>query len=62
MKSGLVLDGAALLVCPEAPLPVSRVCHDPEEMQRVYDLGRTAGEKALASVKEFLAGMKHLMN
>lgn len=54
MKSGLVLDGAALLVCPEAPLPIARVCHDPEEMQRVYDLGCTAGEKALASVKEFL--------
>ena len=55
MKSGLVLDGAALLVCPEAPLPISRVCHDPDRMQRVYDLGRAAGEKALASVKEFLA-------
>ena len=54
MKSGLVLDGAALLVCPEAPLPIARVCHDPGAMQRVYDLGRTAGEKALASVKEFL--------
>ena len=50
-----VADGAALLVCPEAPLPIARVCHDPEAMQRVYDLGRTAGEKALASVKEFLA-------
>ena len=54
MKSGLVLDGAALLVCPEAPLPISRVCHDPEAMQRVYDLGRTAGERSAASVKEFL--------
>ena len=50
-----VAAGAALLIAPEAPLPISRVCHDPEEMQRVYDLGRTAGEKALASVKEFLA-------
>ena len=50
-----VADGAALLVCPEAPLPIARVCHDPKAMQRVYDLGRTAGEKALASVKEFLA-------
>ena len=50
-----VAAGAALLIAPEAPLPIARVCHDPEEMQRVYDLGRTAGEKALASVKEFLA-------
>ena len=50
-----VADGAALLVCPEAPLPSARVCHDPEAMQWVYDLGKAAGEKALASVKEFLA-------
>ena len=50
-----VAAGAALLIAPEAPLPIARVCHDPEAMQRVYDLGRTAGEKALASVKEFLA-------
>ena len=50
-----VADGAALLVCPEAPLPIARVCHDPEAMQWVYDLGKAAGEKALASVKEFLA-------
>ena len=54
MKSGLVLDGAALLVCPEAPLPIARVCHDPEAMQRVYDLGKVAGERSAASVKEFL--------
>ena len=53
MKSGLVLDGAALLVCPEA-LPIARVCHDPEAMQRVYDLGKAAGERSVASVKEFL--------
>ena len=50
-----VAAGAALLIAPEAPLPIARVCHDPEAMQWVYDLGKAAGEKALASVKEFLA-------
>ena len=49
-----VADGTALLVCPEAPLPIARVCHDPEAMQRVYDLGKAAGERSAASVKEFL--------
>ena len=49
-----VADGAALLVCPEAPLPIARVCHDPEAMQWVYDLGKAAGERSAASVKEFL--------
>lgn len=46
--------GAALLICPESPLPISRVCHDPETMQRVYDLGHTIGMRELASVKDFL--------
>ena len=50
-----VADGAAFLIAPEAPLPISRVCHDPERMQRVYDLGRAAGEKALPSVTAFLS-------
>ena len=49
-----VADGAALLVCPEAPLPIARVCHDPKAMQRVYDLGKAAGERSAASVKESL--------
>lgn len=41
-----VEDGAAVLIAPEKPLEISRVCHDPETMQRVYDLGRKAAEKA----------------
>ena len=40
-----VAAGKAMLVCPKEPLPISRVCHDPEAMQRVYDLGRQAGEE-----------------
>ena len=47
-------DGTPLLVCPQAPLPMARACHDPEAMQRVYDLGKAAGERSAASVKEFL--------
>ncbi len=50
-----VAEGAALLVCPDAPLPISRVCHDPETMQRVYDLGRTKGQSTTAAVQAFLA-------
>ena len=43
-----------MLGCPEAPLPIARVCHDPKAMQRVYDLGKAAGERSAASRKEFL--------
>ena len=35
----------AELIAPKEPLPISRVCHDPEVMQRVYDIGRKAGEE-----------------
>lgn len=40
-----VADGAAILIAPEKPLEISRVCHDPAIMQRVYDIGRKAAEK-----------------
>lgn len=40
-----VVRGDALLIAPEKPLEISRVCHDSETMQRVYDLGRHAAEK-----------------
>ena len=39
-----VAKGAAILIAPEKPLEISRICHDPETMQRTYDLGRRAAE------------------
>ena len=41
-----VAAGKAVLIAPDEPLQISRVCHDPAVMQRVYDIGRKAGEKA----------------
>jgi len=49
-----VADGAALLIAPDRDLPVSRVCHDPDVMQRVYDIGHVAGEREAEAVKAFL--------
>ena len=49
-----VASGDALLIAPAAPLEISRVCHDPEQMQRVYDIGRETGEQNLAKIKRFL--------
>ncbi len=46
-----VSDGAVVLVSPPEPLPISRVCHDPEVMQRVYEIGRVEGERALDAVQ-----------
>ena len=47
--------GTALSIAPEAPLEIPRVCHDPDTMQRTYETGRKAGERSLASVREFLS-------
>ena len=49
-----VAAGAALLVSPPEPLPISRVCHDPNRMRRVYEIGRQAGNAALRDVRDFL--------
>ena len=40
-----VAQKATILIAPEKPLEISRVCHNPEVMQRVYDLGRRAAER-----------------
>ena len=46
-----VADGSAFLIAPDAPLDISRVCHDPAVMQRVYDIGRAEGERRLDEVR-----------
>ncbi len=46
--------GNALVIRPDAPLDIGRVEHNPDKMQKVYDLGRAAGEKYLGKVKEFI--------
>ena len=50
-----VAAGRAFLICPESALPISRVCHDPETMQKVYDIGRVTAERLLPQVRSFLA-------
>ena len=47
--------GAAFLVAPERPLQISRVCHDPDEMQRTYEIGRRHAEAAIGGVLDFLS-------
>ena len=51
---GQVAAGKAFLICPDAALPISRVCHDPDAMQKVYDIGRATAERLLPKVRQFL--------
>lgn len=49
-------EGAAHVICPPGPLSIGSVEHNPDELQRVYDIGRTVGLRELEPVREFLRG------
>ena len=46
--------GNTLVLCPDAPLDVGRVEHDPDKLQRAYDEGRRVALRELDRVKAFL--------
>lgn len=46
--------GEILVICPEEPLGISRTEKNPDELERVYQIGRKSGQEVLAKVKEFL--------
>ena len=46
--------GAALLISPPSSLEISRLCHDPNRMQCVYDVGRQTAKSQIEHIKEFL--------
>ena len=46
--------GNAIVLCPEKPLGISRVEHDPEKLQSAYEAGRQVTEKRLEEIKIFL--------
>ena len=45
--------GRALVIRPREPLPIGHISKDPAEMQRVYEIGREAGQLRLAEMIEF---------
>ena len=47
--------GNTMAIYPDAALPIGHISHDPEEMQRVYDIGRETGLRKLDDIKSFLA-------
>jgi len=47
-----VADGAAILIAPERPLEISRICHDRDTMQRVYKVGRNTAERRLNDIRK----------
>ena len=45
--------GRALVIRPDQSLPIGHFSHDPEEMQRVYDIGREMGKRRIEEIKKF---------
>ena len=46
--------GRIFLIRPESPLPIGRICHDPEKLQQTYDIGREQARQLLPQLKHFL--------
>ena len=42
--------GEILVIRPEKPIPIGHICHNPEQMQAAYDMGRDHGEKYLEKI------------
>ena len=47
--------GNVLVICPENSLGISRTEKNPDELQRVYEIGRNIATKMLSEIKEFVA-------
>lgn len=46
-------EGRCIVIRPDGKLPIGHISHDPEEMQRVYELGRDTGLRNIDRLKEF---------
>ncbi len=42
-----------LVIRPEKKIPIGHICHNPDQMRQVYNLGRAAGEKHLNRILSF---------
>jgi predicted patatin/cPLA2 family phospholipase len=47
-------NGDVFVICPDAPLEISRIEHSPEKLLAVYNMGRSVAERELEKIKEFL--------
>ena len=48
-------EGGAYVVMPDFPLKIGSICHNPDDLRRVYAQGRVVGEKNIEGIKAFLA-------
>jgi len=46
-------EGRCLVIRPDGKLPIGHVCHDPGQMEHVYQMGREAGRKNIKAIEAF---------
>ena len=46
--------GRCLVIRPDDKLDIGHVCHNPEQMERIYQIGREMGERRIKEIKEYL--------
>ncbi len=46
-------EGRCLVIRPDEKIPIGHISHDPEEMQRVYEIGREKGKSKLQEIIDF---------
>lgn len=46
-------EGRSLVIRPDEKLPIGHISHDPEEMKRVYQIGREMGDRYIERIKAF---------
>lgn len=46
-------EGRCLVIRPDEKLPIGHISHDPEEMKRVYQIGRQMGDRYIERIKAF---------
>lgn len=51
-------DGKIFVFRPQEPLPVGRICHDPDLLQQTYDAGRLLAENRINDFLKFTGGEK----
>lgn len=44
-----------LVIRPEEKIPIGHISHNPEQMRRVYEMGRNTGEQQIENIKNFYA-------
>ena len=48
-------EGRCMVIRPDEKLPIGHISHDPDEMRRVYDIGRQTGMKHLEQIKLYFS-------